>query len=75
LFELQVWFNEITVQAADGSEIPLGAFIAGGKRWWMAFYLGDPRTKGFGMYPAWDEGPAPFDLVSPQILQIIKDGM
>jgi hypothetical protein len=49
--DLRVWFNELRIFDASGSELTLEEFGQGGKRWWDAFYEHDPRTQGHGMVP------------------------
>lgn len=56
ILDLCVWFDSMELSDSRGESIPLDAFIAGGKRWWQAFYAGDERTKGYGMAPL--QGPA-----------------
>jgi len=47
--DLAIWFSNLRFFTADQREVLLADVIAGGKRWWDAFYAGDPRTKGFGI--------------------------
>jgi hypothetical protein len=56
ILDLCVWFDNVEVRDPQGRSIPLDSSIAGGKRWWDAFYAGDERTKGYGMAPL--KGPA-----------------
>lgn len=51
---LCAWFDTLAIRDPRGGEIPLEAFIAGGKRWWDAFYADDERTRGFGLFPVRD---------------------
>lgn len=46
-----LWFGDMSIRRPDGNETPLEEFIGGGKRWWDAFYSGDPRTEGKGIVP------------------------
>lgn len=50
ILDLKVWFDRIEVFDPRQKPIALEAFIEGGKRWWEAFYAGDERTSGLGMY-------------------------
>jgi hypothetical protein len=47
--DLRVWFNELRIFDAKGSDLTLDEFGQAGKRWWDAFYEHDPRTQGHGM--------------------------
>ena len=47
--DIWVWFDELQVRDTEGNVIPIDSFIAGGNRWWEAFYKGDERTGGHGM--------------------------
>ena len=49
--DICIWFDEFSVHSPSGVSIAVDEFIAGGKRWWDAFYKGDERTSGSGMYP------------------------
>jgi hypothetical protein len=49
--EVCLWFDELHVTDASGSEIGLTDFIAGGKRWWDGAFAGDPRTRDGGIEP------------------------
>ncbi len=49
--DLCVWFDELEVRRPDGSLVPLEEFAAGGRRWWNAFYAGDQRSEGHGIFP------------------------
>jgi hypothetical protein len=49
--ELWAWFDELGIRSPDGSWLPLDEFVAGGRRWWDAFYAHDPRTEGHGLFP------------------------
>ncbi|MFE9321812.1 hypothetical protein ACIHDR_03265 [Nocardia sp. NPDC052278] len=49
--DVRVWFDDMTIHDADGAEIPLKEFIAGGVRWWKAHDAGDPRTLRAGIVP------------------------
>jgi hypothetical protein len=51
ILDLCMFFDGLQIRDPEGREIPLESFIAGGKRWWDAFFAGDERTKGFGMGP------------------------
>jgi hypothetical protein len=55
ILDLCAWFDELEIRDPEGRRVPIDACIASGKRWWDAFYAGDERTKGHGMFPA--EGP------------------
>lgn len=48
---LCIWFGALEIFDPTGKRIPLEDFIAGGKRWWDAFYAKDVRTEGVGMFP------------------------
>jgi hypothetical protein len=48
--DICLWFDDFRIRNASGNEITLVEFIAGGTRWWNAFYAKDPRTQGKGMY-------------------------
>ena len=50
ILDLRVWFDRIEVFDPRQKPIALEDFIEGGKRWWEAFYAGDERTSGLGMY-------------------------
>lgn len=41
----------MAIHDADGREIPLTDFIAGGVRWWEAHDAGDPQTIRPGIAP------------------------
>ncbi|MBH0778946.1 hypothetical protein [Nocardia bovistercoris] len=49
--DVRVWFDGMTIHDADGREVPLAEFIAGGVRWWAAHDAGDPRTIRPGITP------------------------
>jgi len=49
--DLAIWFRTLRFLTPDEREVPLEDVIAGGKRWWDAFYAKDPRTEGSGMLP------------------------
>ncbi len=49
--DVRVWFDDITIHDANGAEIPLTEFIAGGVRWWKAHDAGDPQTMRAGIVP------------------------
>ncbi|ATL64945.1 hypothetical protein [Nocardia terpenica] len=42
--DVRVWFEDITVETADGRTLTAKEFIAGGVRWWKAHDACDPRT-------------------------------
>jgi len=48
---LCIWFDNLTIRDPLGHELALEEVVAGGRRWWDAFYAQDPRTTGRGMYP------------------------
>jgi len=49
--DICLWFDGFLIRNAAGNEISIVDFIAGGRRWWDAFWAKDPRTLGKGMYP------------------------
>lgn len=49
--DLCIWFDRLEIFTPSGQKLSLEEFIAGGKRWWDAFYAGDERTRGLGLYP------------------------
>ena len=49
--DLCIWFQEIRFQLPDGQSIAAADVIAGGRRWWDAFYRNDPRTTYRGLIP------------------------
>ncbi|MET8875412.1 hypothetical protein [Nocardia sp. NPDC004604] len=49
--DVRVWFDGMTIHDANGTEIPVAQFIAGGARWWQAHDAGDPRTMRPGIVP------------------------
>ncbi|MGN2634906.1 hypothetical protein ACWEKT_30255 [Nocardia takedensis] len=49
--DVRVWFDTMTIHDAEGREIALADFIAGGVRWWEAHDAGDPRTIRPGITP------------------------
>jgi hypothetical protein len=53
--DLCVWFDNIKICTAQGQEIQLDDFIAGGKRWWDGLYADDPRTRDKGINPLSDD--------------------
>lgn len=42
--DVRVWFEDVTIETADGSLIGLDEFAAGARRWWEAHDSCDPRT-------------------------------
>lgn len=50
ILELRIWFDHLRVFDRDFNEISVDTFVAGGKRWWDAFFKGDERTRGRGLY-------------------------
>lgn len=42
--DLRLWFDDLTLYTPTKAVLPVEEFIAGGRRWWDAFYRGDPRT-------------------------------
>ncbi|WP_285752418.1 hypothetical protein [Lentzea sp. NBRC 105346] len=52
-----VEYDELTVERFDGTPVPVDEFTAAGKRWWEAFYGGDPRAdevqRAVNESPAW----------------------
>ncbi|MBF4998022.1 hypothetical protein IRT45_12765 [Nocardia sp. BSTN01] len=42
--DVRVWFEDVTVETADGSLVGLDEFVAGARRWWKAHDSCDPRT-------------------------------
>ena len=55
ILDLRMWFDELGVFDSTGEQVRLEEFIAGGKRWWDAFYADDPRTHGSGLVPLRDD--------------------
>lgn len=51
ILDMRLWFDELTIRDARHNEVPLEDIIAGGRRWWDAFWQGDPRTRDSGMHP------------------------
>jgi hypothetical protein len=49
--DLRIWFDELGVFDSEGEQMPTDEFIAGGKRWWDAFYADDPRVADENMAP------------------------
>jgi hypothetical protein len=54
--KLRIWFGELRIFGPDRREVPLQAFIEGGRRWWDGLYAEDPRTQGAGIVPLKREG-------------------
>jgi hypothetical protein len=54
--DLRIWFDSFGLRDARGGVPKLEEFIAGGKRWWEAFYNSDPRTDGEGIVPNGRDG-------------------
>ncbi|QIS08032.1 hypothetical protein [Nocardia arthritidis] len=50
--DVRVWFDNIIIEDANGREIPLQDFVAGGVRWWQAHDSGDPRMLQPGIPPS-----------------------
>jgi hypothetical protein len=50
ILDLRVWFDDLRIYDPEFNEISIDTFIAGGKRWWDAFYKGDERTQGRGLH-------------------------
>ena len=50
VLELRVWFDYLRIFDPEFNEISIDVFIAGGQRWWNAFYKGDERTRGHGLH-------------------------
>jgi hypothetical protein len=42
--EGQIEFEDVSVERADGTPMPMPDFIADGRRWWKAFSTNDPRV-------------------------------
>ena len=42
--DVRIWFEGVSIATAEGGEVPLAEFIAGGARWWKAHDACDPRT-------------------------------
>lgn len=55
--DVLIWFDELRLRDPAGNELSISDVIAGGRRWWKAFYAHDPRTQGNGVVPLqpWDE--------------------
>ena len=51
ILDLCVWFDRIELLDPSQKRIEINEFIEDGKRWWEAFYSGDERTTGMGLYP------------------------
>jgi len=49
--DLFIWFDNLEIYDMELAQIPIEYFAAGGRRWWNAFYAGDPRTEGHNMAP------------------------
>ncbi|WP_054811603.1 hypothetical protein [Nocardia arizonensis] len=49
--DVRVWFDGMSIHDADGREVPIAEFIAGGARWWAAHAAADPRTIRPGIVP------------------------
>src|SRR5574341_668065 len=47
ILDVCVWYDELEILDPQRQVVPVDTFIAGGKRWWDAFYAGDERTKGY----------------------------
>ena len=47
--DLAIWFQTLRCFTPAMDEVALTDVIAGGKRWWDAFYADDPRTRGLGI--------------------------
>jgi hypothetical protein len=50
--DLCLWFESFAIRDANGNDIALDDFIAGGVRWWEAMHAGDKRTEGHGIVSA-----------------------
>ncbi|MGD1011981.1 MAG: hypothetical protein ABR925_05560 [Acidimicrobiales bacterium] len=51
ILDLRIWFGDVTAFSTGGEPRSLRDVADGGRRWWDAFYAGDPRTTGHGMAP------------------------
>jgi hypothetical protein len=49
---IKIWFDEMIVLDPQGEKVEIQDFIDSGKKGWDAIYLGDDRTKGFGIIPS-----------------------
>lgn len=46
-----LWFDSFVIKDAQGQNLPLEKFIAGGRRWWDGLFNRDHRTDGQGIFP------------------------
>jgi hypothetical protein len=51
ILDIRIWFENLEVRDAGGAQVPLRAFVEGGRRWWNAMYAGDERASGHGIFP------------------------
>lgn len=56
ILDICLWFEDLSIHSPLGVNIRLEDFIAGGRRWWDAFYQGDERTAGAGIIPLKNDG-------------------
>lgn len=47
--DMRIWFEGLKILSLHQNEISIEDFIAGGKRWWGAFYKKDKRTQEHGI--------------------------
>ena len=63
VFDLIIWFDQLTVLDADGDEVNLEQLIAGGIKWAAALHEGHPSTARAGIVPLppgfLDQNPRP----------------
>ena len=50
--DLCIWFESFVIRDAEGREVAVDEFTAGGIRWWEAMHAGDERTQGHGIVSA-----------------------
>ena len=49
--DIRLWFNEFEIRNPADEVVPLERFIAEGQRWWDGLTRGDPRTRGYNIFP------------------------
>jgi hypothetical protein len=52
-----VQFDDLAVQRADGTDIPVEDFIAAARRWWTALHADDPRVSVEAQHASWPPPP------------------